>query len=148
MDDSQLGRGNESNMMKVLDKMQKSEAQKKLLETTQMNNNLLQSRILSSLQPKVGKKFIFEDLERKKLDKLKEIRKDLIEIAIEEKDRELQSLKTQLTVEKEKLKASDLNTAEQKDLLKKLEAKSDSTAKQLNKKANKKVSFHLEERAV
>ena len=96
MDDSQLGRGNESNMMKVLDKMQKSEAQKKLLETTQMNNNLLQSRILSSLQPKVGKKFIFEDLERKKLDKLKEIRKDLIEIAIEEKDRELQSLKTQL----------------------------------------------------
>ena len=51
MDDSQPGRGNESNMMKVLDKMQKSEAQKKLLETTQMNNNLLQSRILSSLQP-------------------------------------------------------------------------------------------------
>ena len=45
-----MGRGNEPDMMKVLDKMQKNEAQKHLLETTLMNNTLLQSRILSSLQ--------------------------------------------------------------------------------------------------
>ena len=36
---------------------------------------------------------------------------------------ELQSLNTQLTVEQEKLKASDLNAAQQKDLLKKPDSK-------------------------
>ena len=56
-------------------------------------------------------------------------------------------MKTQLITEKGKLKASDLNPTQQKDLLKKLEAKSEASAKRLNKKANKKVSFHLQVRS-
>ena len=109
-----------------------------------MNNSFIKSRIISSLQPKVGKLFNYEDLERKKEEKLEEIRKELISIAIEEKDRDVQSLKTQLNAEKEKMKASS-NPPQHKELLQKLESKSAETAKKLNKKANKKVSFHLQQ---
>ena len=102
-------------MMKVLDKMQKSEAQKSLLETTLMNETLLKSRILSSLQPKIGKHFNYEDLENKRKEKLRGLRKELLEIAIEEKDRDLVTLKAQLIAEKEKLKSTIINPSQQKE---------------------------------
>ena len=72
MDENQTGRGNEPNMMKTLEKLQRNQAQKILLETILMNNTLLQSRILSSLQPKIGRHFKYEDLERRKYEKLAE----------------------------------------------------------------------------
>ena len=49
MDDNQMEKGNESQMMKILDKIQRNEAQKHLSETTLKE---LESRILLSLQPK------------------------------------------------------------------------------------------------
>ena len=109
MDDSQTERGNEPIMRKLLDKIQKSEAQKNLLETTLMNNTLLHSRILSSLQPKIGRKFIFDDLEKQKEEKLTKLRKELLEIAIEERKRDLESMKARLVTEKGKLKASNID---------------------------------------
>ena len=96
MDDSQSERGNESNMMKILEKMQKNQAQKHLLETTLMNNKLLQSRILSSLQPSIGRQFSYEDLEQQKNEQLTKMRKELLTIAIEERNRDIKSLQTQL----------------------------------------------------
>ncbi len=140
-----MERGNEPNMMKVLNKMQKNEAQKNLLETTLMNNTLLKSRILSSLQPKIGRNFNYDDLEKQKEEKLVEFRRELLTIAIEEKNRELQTLKTQFIEEKEKMKTTN-NLIQRKELLQRLETKSADTAKQLNKKTNKKVSFHLQQR--
>ena len=74
------------------------------------------------------------------------LRKELIEIAIEERSRDQQTLKAHLITEKSKLKNSSTESLQQKELLKKLEAKSEVTARQLNKKINKKVSFHLEQR--
>ena len=89
MDDSQTEGGNEPIMMKLLDKILKSEAQKSLLETTLMNDKLLHSRILSSLQPKIGRKFNDDDLEKRKEEKISQLRKEILEIAIEEKNRDL-----------------------------------------------------------
>ena len=106
MDDNQMERGNESKMMKILDKIQRIEAQKHLLETTLKEHRLLQSRILSSLQPKVGREFNFEDFENRKKESLKELRQELLKIAIEEKNRELLLLRNQLIEEKKKLRSS------------------------------------------
>ena len=50
-----------------------------------------------------------------------------------------------MVAEKEKMKTKN-NPSQQKELLKRLETKSAETAKQLNKKTNNKVSFHLQQR--
>ena len=140
-----MGRGNEPNMMKTLEKLQRNQAQKILLETILMNNTLLQSRILSCLQPKIEKHFNYEHPERRRNDKLAEIRKELLTIAVEEKNRDLQTLKAKMIKEKEDLKEVNLSLLQQNEILKKLEDKSESTAKQLSKKVNKNVSFYLKE---
>ena len=57
------------------------------------------------------------------------------------------SLKAQLIAEKGKLKETISNPSEQRETLKKIEVKSETAARKLNKKVNKKVSFHLEERS-
>ena len=139
---NQMEGENEAYMTKILDKIQKVEAQKQLLETVLTNNQLLKTKILSSLQPKVGREFQFEDLEEKKKEKLLEVRKDLLAIAMEEKDREIATLKTQFKTEKEKLNGD--NTKKQ-ETLKKLEERSTTTSNEINKRLNKKVSFHLQE---
>ena len=138
MDDIQMERGNEPNMTKILKKMQMNEAQKNLLQTTLMNETLLKSKIISSLQPKIGKKFEYEDLEKQKEEKLVEFRKELLAIAIEERNRELQTLKSKFIEEKTKMKSTN-NENQQ-------ETKSADITNKLNKKVNKKVSFHLEQR--
>ena len=55
-------------MMKILDKIQRGESQKYLLKTRLKETRLLQSRILSSLQPIGGEEFNYEDLENRKKD--------------------------------------------------------------------------------
>ena len=102
--------GNETNMMKILDKIQKCEAQKQLLETTIANTQLLNTQILSSLQPKVGKQFKYDDLEKKKEEQLMTVRKQLLSIAIEEKEREIKDLEPKLKAERERLRANTDNT--------------------------------------
>ena len=44
---------------------------------------LVKSKILSSLKPKIGRKFNYEDLENKKEEKLIALRKEILSIAIE-----------------------------------------------------------------
>ena len=47
----------EAHMMKLLGKIQTLEAQKSLLIETSNNKDLLVSKIISSLQPRIGKRF-------------------------------------------------------------------------------------------
>ena len=134
MDDIQRERGNEPTLMKILEKIQKNEAQQMLLETTLNNITLLQSRILSSLQPKIGKHFQYEDLERKRNEKLKEVRKELLQIAVEEKVRNVHKLRLEMGAEKVRLKTLTSNPTQVKEIMRRLETKSESAAKKLNKK--------------
>ena len=92
MDDIRMERGKEINMMKTLENIQKMEAQKRLLETTLTKRQLLNSKILSSLQPKIGRTFNYEDLENKKEEKMIALRKELLSIAIEEKNRDFSNI--------------------------------------------------------
>ena len=131
--------------MKILEKIQKNEAQRQLMVTTLAKHNLLTSGILSSLQPKIGLKFNYEDLENQKVEKMTVLRKELLSIAVEEKNRDLVNLRTQLTSEKQNMK-STLTAAQQKELITRLEEKTATKADKENKKMNKKVSFHLQER--
>ena len=56
----------EINMVKLLTKIQTLEAQKSLLSVTINKKELLNSKIISSLQPKIGKRFENPEIERKK----------------------------------------------------------------------------------
>ena len=111
-----MERGSESNMMGILNKIQRNEAQKHLLETTLKEQRLLRSRILSSLQPKIGREFNYEDLESRKKEKLVDLKRELLNIAVEEKNRELLSLRNQLSEERRKLRSS-LNIKEQSEAI-------------------------------
>ena len=74
------------------------------------------------------------------------MRKELLSIAIEEKNRDLLSSRNKWFDEKNKVKSTH-TVAIQKELAKRLEQKSSTTAEHLNKKMNKKVSFYLQERS-
>ena len=76
-------------MMKLLSKIQTLEAQKSLLVEVVKSKELLESKIVSSLQPKIGREFNKITIENKKQKILLETRRKLIKLAIEEKDMEL-----------------------------------------------------------
>ncbi len=130
----------EVTMMKLRDRIQMHEAQKSLLVETLKTKDLLNSKIISSLQPSVGRKFLHDSLESRKLDLLSNTRKKLLQLAIEEKDLELQKLNEQFSNMKQSYVERSQNPT---SFLQKLEKSSNTLTRRLNEKMNKKVSFHL-----
>ena len=131
----------EVKLMKLLGKIQTHEAQSRLLSETIKSNELLNSKILSSIQPKVGRNFVYNDLENKKQKLLENLRKELILLAIKEKEIELQTLNEEFSTKKQKYIERIDNT---NDFLTRLEKSSAKQTFKLNSKMNKKVSFHLQ----
>ena len=129
----------EANMMKLLSKIQTLEAQKSLLEMTIKKKVLLDSKIISSLQPKVGKQFENTDIELRKQKILAETRKKLILLAIDEKEIELHQSNELF----EQVKEDYISNNENPDrFLIKMEALMNALTHRLNTSMNKKVSFH------
>ena len=101
MQSTQLEPSDEVTLMKFLNKIHVHEAQLKLLQETMTDNNLLESKILSSIQPKVGREFLSNEFETQKQKILKNSRKQLITLAIKEKEAVLQELNTEFNTKKE-----------------------------------------------
>ena len=78
-------RADEDKLMKIIDKIHTIEAQQKLLLLVKDNKQLLQSKIIPSLQPKVGRKFKYNDLEGKKKSLLLDVREQLLQLAAQER---------------------------------------------------------------
>ena len=128
-------------MMKLLNRIHGLEAQYNLLLKTMQNNNLLDSKILSSIQPKIGKEFTNIEADSQKRIVLRNTRKQLISIAIKEKEQELLEKNAVFNTRKE----TYVNTLENAEsFLEKLEQSSTSQCRKLNEKMNKKVEFHLQ----
>ena len=96
-------------MVKLLNKIQTLEAQKSLLSETIRQKELLESKIISSLQPKVGKVFENFDVENRKQKILSETRKKLIMLAIEDKEVELHKLNEEFNRKKADYTANNGN---------------------------------------
>ena len=127
-------------MVKLLSKIQTLEAQKSLLIETVKQKDLLDSKIISSLQPRVGKTFTNHTIEIRKMQILKETRKKLIQLAIEEKEVELH----QFNEEFENKKSAYTNNSEDPvRFLQKLEKLMNTLTCRLNGSMNRKVCFHL-----
>ena len=132
----------EAIMMKLLSKIQMHEAQRTLLVETINNRILLESKILSSLQPSIGRMFIHENLEARKMSVLTNTRKKLMQIAIEEKDLELQSLNADFTEKKQSYVERSGNATQ---FLNKMENVSTKNSHNINERMNKKINFHLQQ---
>ena len=130
-------------LVNLLGKIQKKESQLKLLEETQKSTHLLHSKIISSIQPKVGIKFNQIDLEEKKNQLLANLRKELLLVAIQEKKRELSIYTTEFETKKKQYE--DNHNTNKKELYDKLHKQSAVVTKRMNKKMNKKISFHYQE---
>ena len=126
--------------MKLLTKIQTFEAQKSLLSETVSKKELLESKIISSLQPKVGKFFENPSMESRKQKVLKETRKKLIMLALEEKEVELHRLNEEFEQKRTEYTANSENPS---SFLQKLETLMNALTSRLNGNMNKKVSFHL-----
>ena len=87
-------------MMKLLSKIQMHEAQKTLLLETLNTKTLLESKVISSLQPSVGRTFLYQNLENSKKNILMNTRRKLIQLAIKEKDLELERLNNEFNAKK------------------------------------------------
>ena len=72
----------EVSMMKLLSKIQTLEAQKSLLTETINQKELLDSNIISSLQPRVGKEFPSIEIAQRKQSILRETRKNRLKYVI------------------------------------------------------------------
>ena len=127
-------------MVKLLNKIQTLEAQKSLLSETIRQKELLESKMISSLQPKVGKVFENFGIENRKQKILSETRKKLITLAIEEKEGELHKMNEEFNKKKAEYTANNGNPD---SFLKKLERLMNALTTRLNGNMNKKVSFHL-----
>ena len=122
--------------MKLLNRIHGLEAQYNLLLKTMQNNNLLDSKILSSIQPKIGKEFTNIEADSQKRIVLRNTRKQLITIAIKEKEHELHEKNEEFNTRKE----TYVNSLENADtFLSKLEQSSTNQCRKLNEKMNKKV---------
>ena len=96
--------------------------------------------MISSLQPKVGRTFSHVEFENRKLKLLEDTRKNLIRIAIEEKDKELCQTNEQFSIMKQAYIDANQNHNE---FLNKMEKLMNAQAHRLNNSMNKKVTFHL-----
>ena len=125
----------------ILSKIQMHEAQKSLLTETINNGTLLKSKIMSSLQPSVGRTFINEQFETRKTNLLLNTRKKLMQLAVNEKEFELQRLNNEFDT----LKRTYLDhTEDSVRFLTKMEQSSHRRTQKINERMNKKVNFHLQ----
>ena len=76
-------KADEVELLSIINKIHTIEAQEKLLLLVKDNRQLLQSRIVPSLQPQVGRIFNYNDLETRKKALLLDIREQLLELALE-----------------------------------------------------------------
>ena len=141
MQSTQMDRSDEVTLMKFLNKIHVHEAQLNLLQETMNNNTLLSSKILSSIQPKVGKEFLNIEVENQKQRILLNTRKQLIKLAIKDKEKNLQQLNSSFNEKKEEMITNFENPNK---LLEKLEQISNNQCRDINEKMNKKVEFHLQ----
>ena len=121
----------EEKLLKIISKIRTIEAQDKLILLVKDNPQLLESKILSSLQPKVGKQFSYADLESSKKTLLVNVRKQLLELAAEERKRDLKNMENKFTI-----------LQQSKDTLvhdNKLQMKSTTIMNRINKKMNNKL---------
>ena len=79
------GKADEEKLLKVISKIHTIESQEKLISLVKDNTQLLQSKILSSIQPKISKEFSYIDLENNKKTLLINVRKQLLKLAAEER---------------------------------------------------------------
>ena len=132
----------EEQLVILLGKIHKKEAQLKLLQQTINNNELLHSKIISSIQPKIGIDFSMNNLQEKKNRVLQTARKDLLALAVEGKQSELQQTEEEFNMKKQTLESRD--GINRNALSSKLEKRSAKAAKEVNIKMNRKVQFHLQ----
>ncbi len=132
----------EEKLVVLLGKLHRKEAQLKLLQETINNDELLHSRIISSIQPKIGMVFSAVDLQEKKDQVLSAARKEILTLAVEEKQKELQRLKGEFDTKKRAL--DDREQSNRNALASKLEKRSAKVAKEINNKMNRKMHFHLQ----
>ena len=125
----------EVKLLKVINKVHTIEAQERLILLVKDNPQLLQSKILSSLQPKVGKQFSYKDLEINKRTLLINVRKQLMDLAAEERRRDLRTVESKLR----NLYQSDEEVIK---LNSNLQSKVSVIKNRINEKMNKKVQFH------
>ena len=126
-------------VLKLSDRLIRRENQLGLLNQVHKNTHVLQSRILSSIKPKIGKTFSDRDLEWKRAEILRQARSQILEqCAIPEAMRDINNIRLQLT--------KVLNCYDAIYRITKLMDKQQSRIeKEIEKKLNKKITFHLEQ---
>ena len=128
----------EDRLYKINSKLISREMQLHLLHKTINNDVLAKSKILSSILPKIGKVFVFRDLELKARKILLEARmKILKECSLPEAEREIAELGRQSF--KILSKQSDTN-----DIEKNIRDKNEVLRKKIRASHSKKVEFHLQ----
>ena len=132
-------KADELKILEIINNIHTIEAQEKLLLLVKDSRQLLESRIIPSLHPKVGREFAYNDLENKKKTLLINVREQLLELAAEERKRELSNAT---------IKLSEYNCQHNKDndtfinISNRLQKKSSTIANRINVKMNKKLRFH------
>ena len=131
------GKADDEKLLKVISKIHTIESQEKLISLVKDNTQLLQSKILSSIQPKIGKEFSYIDLENNKKTLLIKVRKQLLELAAEERRRDLKNVENDLHHFNLNRNDDEINRMNNK-----IKTRTTTIINRINQKMNNKIKFH------
>lgn len=111
-----------------------------LLQLVVADRNLCATKIVSSVNPKIGKVFSYQDLEKTKSLILFSARQQLLELSVAEAQRDISKLKEELSRSEEVVltSSSNINIDKLSSIIKQ---KVNPVIRKINKKISKKVSF-------
>ena len=129
------------NLLELEIKLHARVSQKQLLVSVKNDDKLMDSKIISSIKPKIGKVFIYPDLEKLKRDILLKARSDIIDISLTEANRDQLDLESKIKLEKTKIMSNDPNVISEDELNAEIFKKISPKLNVLNKRMNKKLTF-------
>ena len=121
--------------------LQNRQLQRDLLQQTSSDRLLLDSNIISSIKPTIGRTFKFTDLELRKKELLCDLRKSLLQIAIIESERDIKNLTNDSNIIKERLTSEVPSDNLLNNYQHKLKSELDNNLNSQKKRLNKKVNY-------
>ena len=128
-------------LVKAARTVSKTQCQIKLLKDVLSNNTLMSSKIISSIEPNIGKKFGFRDLQSEADSILDKCREQLLELSVKDAERSFTNKKNDLVcLKKNIITDPNVNVLEVDQTINHVKSK---TTFLQSKKHNKKIDFHL-----
>ena len=129
------------NILETVCRKTKREKQLQLIKQVHDDKGLSSSKIIPTTRVRVGVKYKFEDLEKKKQEVLEETRKTLLTLSMEEAKRDIVNLDNKQRIEYDRF-SKEVSEEQQQLLANQIKESRKTIEQQMDKRFDKKLKFH------